>query len=992
MKKKIGIILAILLCVVLIFTFVACGNNDTPTEEEPKGGKPAAEDKLTVTAEQKAEMEVDIGSFVDTWLAANAEDEDKVSNQSKGLKAALEAKEFNFIVSRKSVAPTAIKVNYDSNTKSYDITFTYKDTKLAEPVVLSFKKNAKTVKYAPWSGTKVQDAWLLSDPKTDPSAYDVIDKLVAAGLSMVNKVTGNSVTGKFGANGVVGIDIAGNRYGLKVKGNVDVTKNKIQDGVDGEGQPKYKYEYANKADNEVGLVVVNGDGDEIFGIYYDAAAKAKDSKIYIQYSSIGEDGKLVRNASNEVVHKYMYIEYADILGYLEGLLPDEFSTANEGAFSSITTTDENGTEHTTKLSGLKSILLANDLGDAESIVAFAVGLIAKPYKDGNTYYVDINLGELLANATSILGELEFDKADEIKEQYNVDINNLSGLLGHITLSGTIEDDLLTDFQLAVNIPECKFYLNGERSTETEKNPKEFLLEIPTISFAIYLDDLSFLTDEKVQNVIPADAKENATYFSPTNVDLSGDVYINHAEDGEDKLDKTFHFDFVTDINPFEIVENLDESTAGAVLRILQHTGRVAYTEANKDEWTNFLTVSYQQASKILTMSGTAFDLGDEGNTVYGARLGENIINDIKLWLGLDTEHKNWNGLAIDDETGMIVILDYVRAGTDTFQDKDYYKLVEGEYVKVDLAEEGYAVGDVIPEVDGKKAYFVKAEPYKSAKILFGNESVQSIIKLILAADSDDKAKEPEAEDPEAHSEAAEIGDPSEYFEVFKDLYNKYVKEKKIDVTFDPEFALSVDVSLDMIKEVAGALNSTLGLGINLDKITDPEFVKVLANTVIKDENGNVVKDYTDKTYITVKVKGDVYELTFDDSVAKTFKIIFKLTRKSGRSYEFSFDAVKSEDGTTWSATVVFDIQGEGDEEPVNHTEVTLSAFHGTWGDETTARVSELIPAYNYETGAKIFPAEDVDSVGNVLAGALVKLIDNGPVLSVIFGAAGLFMA
>ena len=974
MKKKIGIILAILLCAVLIFTFVACGNTDTPTEEEPKGTTPAAEDKLTVTAEQKAEMELDIGNYIESWLKANAEEKDSVTDQSKGLKSALTAKEFNFIFKRTPIEPTNIKVTFDKATAKYDVTITYGSTKLAEPIVLSFKKDAETVTYAPWSGTKVQDEWLLSG-KNDPSAYDVIDKLVGAGLAMINKVTGNSVTGKFGANGVVGIDIAGNRYGLKVKGNVDITK--VVTGKD--ESEKDIYEYAHKADNEVGLVVVNGDDDEIFGIYYDAAATAKDSRIYIQYSTTGEDGKLVRDANNKVVSKYMYIEYADILGYIEDLLPDTFSDANEGAFSSITTKDDKGVEHTYKLNGLKSILLANDLTDAEGIVAFVVGLIAKPYKNGDTYYVDINLGELLANANGIISELQFDQADAIKEQFNVDIYNLSGLLGHITLSGKIEDDLLTNFELAVNIPECKFYLNGERSTETAKNPKEFCLEIPAVSFSIYLDDLSFFTDEAVQNVIPADAKTQATYFSPTNVDLSGDVYINHAEDGEDKLDKTFHFDFVTDVNPFEIVENLDESTAGAVLRIVQHAGRVAYTEANKDDWTNFLTVSYQQASKILTMSGTAFGLEDGGNTVYGVRLGENILDDLKLWLGMDTKSGNWNGLAIDDETGMIVILDYVRAGTDTFQDKDYYKLVEGEYVKVDLAEEGYAVGDVIPVVDGKKAYFVKAEPYKSAQIIFGDDAVKQIVSMILAFMN---GGEEESEEPEEHAEAADFGDVSEYFDIFKELYEKYVKEKKIDITTDPEFALSVDVSLEMIKEVADALNSTLDLGIDLDDITEPEYVKIFANT----------GDYVDMTYITVKVKGDVYELTFDDSVAKTFKITFQLTRASGRTYAFGFEAVKNEDGTTWSATVVFDIQGEDDEEPVNHTEVTLSAFHGTWGDETTERVGELIPAYDYKTGAKIFPAEDVDSIGNVIASGIVKLLHNQTALSIIFDAMGLFMA
>ena len=83
MKKKIGIILAILLCVVLIFTFVACGDkgttdgNGTTTEEGGNGSggngsggngsggnNGGSSDKLPVTEETQAAKKAEIESYI----------------------------------------------------------------------------------------------------------------------------------------------------------------------------------------------------------------------------------------------------------------------------------------------------------------------------------------------------------------------------------------------------------------------------------------------------------------------------------------------------------------------------------------------------------------------------------------------------------------------------------------------------------------------------------------------------------------------------------------------------------------------------------------------------------------------------------------------------------------------------------------------------------------------------------------------------------------
>ena len=87
MKKKFGIILAILLCVVLVFTFVACGNKDSNTNN-PEPDPAGKTDDSGITATQKSEMEASISAYLDKWLLANAQDE--VKDQQDLLSAALE--------------------------------------------------------------------------------------------------------------------------------------------------------------------------------------------------------------------------------------------------------------------------------------------------------------------------------------------------------------------------------------------------------------------------------------------------------------------------------------------------------------------------------------------------------------------------------------------------------------------------------------------------------------------------------------------------------------------------------------------------------------------------------------------------------------------------------------------------------------------------------------------------------------------------------------
>ncbi len=943
MKKKIGIIIAILLCVVLIFTFVACKKKKTTTTED--------EATIVVTAEEQAAMEARIDSYLETWLLANAQEEDAVTNQKGLLNKALQTQlaTFSYTKSDKTPAAPTFNITYKNGVYTIEVVWS-KDVKK------TYTKQAKTVEYVNWAGkySKPEDDWLSSK-----KASTIVDTLVAAGVNTINYVTGNAVTGKFGADGVIGINVAGKDYGLRIKGNVDGTT---------------------KENNEIGLVIVDGDLNELGGLYYKAAATAKDSKLYLQYSSTGDDGKLIRE-NGKIVYNYKYIDYADIYGLISGFLPEEFKPANDGA---LVFKDEDN--EPIIIDGLGSLLSALNAGGAASGVKAGINMLSNAYEHDGRYYLDVNLGYVLSQVSDLMSTLTLDL--EFLKDLNIDLANLSGLLGHITLSGKVEEvevgdeivERLTDFELAVNIPKCTFYLNGERSTETQKNDKELKFDVPAISFAIYLENFTFLTDKKVENVVPTEAATKAVYFSPTNVDLSGDLYINHYELDENGartkvLDSTFHYDFMTDINPLEIIENGRNSTAKAALVIKQSKGNTYDPETA----TNFLTLTYEQADRILCASGTAFKLEDGGNTLYTFSMKDksfktDIKNEIMLWLGLDTANKNWHGVSSKFE-----LLDYVLTSNKTFEaNKTYYiKNDKGEYVEADVE-----VGADVPE----NTYYVVPDTYESAKVVFGNALVKSILSIILGSGENTQQGNNDngGSTAEASFEIARVGD---YFSAFKDLYNEFLDAKKIEYNLDGKFGFKAEVSAEMINDVIDAINETFDA--ELDPIVDPKNVNVYYNWGT---------DYKDKLYVMVEYGDNTYELTIDDSTPKTFIIDFKMTKTSGRVYSFNFTAVKgveTESATKWTATVVFDIKAVKDNVDVieNHTQVTLSDFHGKWGQDNSEAIKALLPSEAAKAAASpIFPAEDIPSVGTQIAKGLLSILNNEKVTSAILTILAGFMA
>ena len=799
MKKKIAIIIiAVLLCTVLLFTFVACG------KKKQTGVK--------IEASEQAEKEAALDAWLDAWLAANKPETAK--NQTKAFKQDLVKAQSNFtlIATNKTKIEPAFNIKYDKATTSYTITVTWAKASITK----TYTKKSETAEYGPWSGnySKVEDDWLL-----DSKASSTVDAIVAAGLDTVNYITGNAITGKFGADGELGIIVKGKSYSLRVKGNVDLT-------ADAQGNLK------NKADNELGFVIVNDNDEEIGGLYYQAAATAKDSKVYLKYPQMEEDNDgnnhILRDENNAIVYNYIYLNYADICQWVFDALRDKdgnpYQFATEAGKGAIHFEDEDGE---IEVNGLGSLLDAAGAPVAQ-FVDVIVNTIAKAYKNGNRYYVDINLGSTITQVSELMKSVKLNL--DFLNELHIDLANLKGLLGHITISADISDGIVSGFELAVNIPKCEFSLNN--LPDGDANQLKF--DIPAISFAIYLDDFSFLTTDAVEDVVPTDVTKDPTYFSPTNLDLSGEVYIKRTEGyGEGQqviLDDTFHYALATSINPMEIVTNGYDSESKVSLEITQSQGDTY----DKNTATNFLSVYYYQKTRTLCVSGTAIDEADDSK-VYKFVMDDKAtaLTALKTWLGID----NWLHVHIDANTFALTVDEEAKASAKALLDNDIAKYLV-EYYMTKLAE-----------YTNKPA--ASTEPPASA-------------------DSDTSLS---------------IDD---YFKDVKALYNKYIEAKSIVISLEDGFSFKAEVSLDMMNEVIALINS---FGAEIDPISDPQYANVYIDADGHD-GGYITVKYDGKIYELTVDGGFVFKMTYPSNRSYEFKFtldsatfVFEIKDQDGNSVE-----------------------------------------------------------------------------------------------------------
>ena len=783
MKKKFGIILAILLCVVLVLTFAACGNKK-PSDNNKQNNTPSNTETIKgVTAAQVADMEASISAYLDKWLLANAQE--NVVDQSALLQAALEKikeDDLSFTDSDMNEVVPSIQVTFTESTGKYKVVVSWNKGAVKK----TFEKAAQTVTYTNWAGkmNKTDGYELLSEEGETSGA---IDKIVNAALSTVNKVGTNAQTAKFGVDGKIGLEVMGYNYMLHVKGNVDL---------------------ANAANTEIALMIENTQ-KVLGGLYYKGAAEEKDCKIILQY---GET--------------YKYLDYA----ILNKLLSKIIKPKAEPGEDFLPT----GT--------LKEVLDSYGVeGSVSGIVASVIDMLAQGYvkegTDTSTYLIDLNLNSVLTQLSEMGGDLlPAGTFEGIPYLEDLDLATMHGLLGHITIAATVggaEKDELVDFELAVNIPECTFYFNEDEGKDATK------FDLPSISFALYLNDFKFITTGKIDNVIPA-AAADAEYFSPTNFDIGGDIYI---KDTNLELDDTFRFHFVSSVNPFK------PSQAKGSLTIKRNAGNAYNAESAK----NFFTVTYEQTSKLLCISGTALGMDDNGAGIYTYDFDDGVAA-IKTWLGLD----NWQGIKLVD--GVIA-------------------LKEGENAK------------------------------PAMKALLDNNLANAILGYLRTVKNAGKTAQGEEDTaaPSTEQGGFSINKIGDYINGFKAIYEDLVKDGVITIG---ENNASIEVTPAVINKVTAAINSLKMLPMQLPTdIDQPESVKVYFNTedykdqlyvFVKVDDVEVVvlfdgsKDNEFDITVTVTTDNRIYkcEVIAEDEGAASFTVKFKVTDLAG--------AVKSDTQVTFS--------------------------------------------------------------------------------------------
>ncbi|HCJ01779.1 MAG TPA: hypothetical protein DHV31_02685 [Clostridiales bacterium] len=589
MKKKIGIILAVLLLVSLVFTFVACGTD-------------GAKSINGVTAEQITEKYAEVEAFLDSWVRSNSQE--TITNQSDALKNSLKAaakESLAFVDGDQNLVKPSYTVSFDKKTSKYTVNLDWGNGAVKKTFVVA----AKTPEYANWAG-KGSNAADYTRIDSEDAASSNLNALIKAMAYSVNEVTSQSVTGKFSVDTIIGLDVMGFNYGLRVKANIDT---------------------ASAANTQVGLILVNEDKEELGGLFYEGAATVAESKIYIEYSTVEDD---VRSYS------YKWIDYADILGFVKKILPETKDQPGKGIFEEVYEGDE-GEYYENAVEGLGDLLGLFGVGMGDLIEGI-LDMVAHGYEseDGERVLVDINLGEAMAYIADLIADFGID-LDQIPflNEMGLDIRTMHGLLGHISLAGSLNGDRLSGLEFSVNIPESCFYFSADETGKKFEFSRGFALSLS-------LQDFTFSADNTLSNVIPERVKEEAEYFNPTDIDIQGDVTVSLPQD-----QSTYRFRFVSEVNLFELLQNKTNSKAKFVLNIQKSPG----TYFDPYYACNFLTVTYEQEEKILCVSGTMLGL-DDGSQWYTLEFfdRDTVKNEILRWLGLD----NWQGLEWDEERGILI--------------------------------------------------------------------------------------------------------------------------------------------------------------------------------------------------------------------------------------------------------------------------------------------------------------------------------------------------
>ncbi|MBP5404556.1 MAG: hypothetical protein J6Y74_01215 [Clostridia bacterium] len=899
MKKKFGIIVAILLCVALLMlTLVAC-----KTKDDGKTLKGVNQDLIE-------EVDSRINTVIDKWLKNNASD--VKADRSVKLSEALndDIQDFYLQDNKKNDIKPTISVSYNKDTGdagAYKVIFVWtKDKK--NKLTKIYQKDAIPAKYAEWAGSYKDGSYndiTLDDIMDNDEKISVLDDIINAALKMTNNTVSDAVSGKFGVQGKVGVEVMGHDYLLDVKGNIDLA-DKVWTKKAADSQEMVKNE--NKTNFSV--LVKNGETNkELAGLYFQNALEDKDCKLYVSYV-VEKDGK----ESTE----YKYIDYAilnELIDKLDGKFRDDkgdIITAN--GFAGLLTAfklDKNIADMAGELVGdMVEAYTGEDGENTINVIDINFGTVLSEVTETYGSVINAVLGKYLEKVPVILGV----------DPKKIDFETVHGLIGHITITA-ISDKKgnMTDFELAVNIPECTLYFAEDETAADGK------LEIPAISFAIYAHDFAFSDDlyGKVKLDTPKDIDTKAEYFSPTNFNVGGDVTVT---DKTTNLDSTFRYHLVTSINPFK------PSQIKASFTIKQSQGKVFKENDN----TNFFSISYDQATKTIATSGTAYDKGDDGETIYTFTADQTVLATIMEWAGLD--ENNWHGLVWNNAAGIIEVVNPAK-----FNDQ----------LKALFGEDG---NNVVAQL---LAYYIERKTPTTASA--EEESVTN--------GTDAKA-----------NESNSSFDIQAVFSGVGGLFDKLKSKATVG-----EGSFGIKITGTDLNEYAS----------DISKIINRDFIAFLNRKIpganipadLKDYISNIelyvnTDGYKNKLFFTLTFKGDVYKFTFDvtEKAQNRYAMNYELTLASSGRY-VTFDLAFDAKAGTIAANYVKKASKTATE-TLEETGVTHSNFSFNWGAENASALEMLDPTAAGATTELVFGADGA-GIATQLIGGLTDFLDNDLVRPIV---------
>ena len=474
-----------------------------------------------------------------------------------------------------------------------------------KPLSKTFTQEILPPEYKHWAGSyrdgKYGDVQLsLVDDKDENDTLDVIARAL---MNTIDKIKLDTSKQKFGAKALFSVEYNGYRYVLEFKSDVDLDKD---------------------ATGALSLVLRNETKQQdLFGLYY------RTGDLYFGYSS---DGTM----------QYKHLENANLKSFAKKLL----THTGESLF------EKEDEEEGDFITLIRSLGVGGDLAYiVRNLIHSGFDFYAS--QSEGVYVIDINAQQLFALVEGFVGNekplvlfknILSAKTYNYLTDHNFDLS-AKGLYGHFTIATVIDqNDLVKDFEVALNVAENLFFFNSR-----EWDNRDWIHET---CISISLKDVE--TDQtKTMSVEIPQETQNATDYSPLNVDLQGDLTIDSYDYYSERYQYltaspdtyTYRFRLITDVNPFDLAH------AKGSLTVKRSRGRT-FDEYNFE---NYLTVTYDQQTRILAASGSIFHSPEVTDDTIVYRFDTYPVEDAKAlfmaFLGL--EENDWRGVQWDDVAGMI---------------------------------------------------------------------------------------------------------------------------------------------------------------------------------------------------------------------------------------------------------------------------------------------------------------------------------------------------